>query len=529
MKKDNQKSAAHLFRVYLTCAIVFLSLAVFCFIFVILLGTLIFIHPSFASYPVHWVSSHVSLVLLVVFLLLAFLFYWLLGKIRAEQATSSSNFAKPTLIYSTSLFLKTVKRLSGAKGKRGGEGIIACLNVKGLNGDILNFYGAEEVKAINSVVYDCINARFTDYSRYRFGFSLLNSFFIYSKSVDGEGFESQLRELSEDIVRRVAARGKIPSLTILYGACALKDAASPEEALNHAAFASKYNSMNRFSSAIVNFSRDQMSVSSDERELPADILLAIKEEQFQIFYQPKFSLHTNRFYGAEALVRWNHPTRGLLPPSFFIPFSERTGLIVDLDHYIYEHSLRDLSKWESEGERMVKLSINLSRRTVYDEGLLEFLSSQAERYGVEHKYIEIELTESLAARDTAFLFQLVSKIKEMRMQTSIDDFGVGYSSFNSLKKLPFDTLKIDKSFIDDIEVDKKSRDIVRAIISLAHSLGIWTIAEGVETERQVSLLRSMELDAVQGYYYSRPLNAFEFQRFLKNNPFEAPKEKGEQK
>ena len=110
---------------------------------------------------------------------------------------------------------------------------------------------------------------------------------------------------------------------------------------------------------------------------------------------------------------------------------------------------------------------------------------------MEHKYIEIELTESLAARDTAFLFQLVSKIKEMRMQTSIDDFGVGYSSFTSLKKLPFDTLKIDKSFIDDIEVDKKSRDIVRAIISLAHSLGIWTIAEGVETERQVSLLRSM--------------------------------------
>ena len=174
----------------------------------------------------------------------------------------------------------------------------------------------------------------------------------------------------------------------------------------------------------------------------------------------------------------------------------------------------------------MKLSINLSRRTVYDEGLLEFLTSTAKKYGVESKWLDIELTESLAARDAAFLYQLVSKIKAANMATSIDDFGVGYSSFNSLKKLPFDTLKIDKSFIDDIEVDKKSCDIVKAIISLAHSLGIWTIAEGVETQKQVDLLKAMGLDAVQGYYYSHPLNSFEFQRFLKNNSFE---EKGEKK
>lgn len=528
MKKE-KRSAERLFRTYLTCSIVFLGLAVVNFIGLVLVGTLIFANMSFASHAPHWISFYFYLVSMIVFLLLAFLFFLLRGKMKSEQAASSSYFSEPTFVYSDALFLKTVKKLSGAKKQRSGEGIVACLNVKGLNGDILNFYGAEEVKAINSAVYHCIASRFTDYSRYCFGFSLLNSFSLYSKSIDAEGFERQLRELGEDIVREVAARGKIPSLTILYGACSLKDAANPEEALNHAVFASKYNAMNRFSSAVVNFSRDQMSVSDDQRELPSDILKAIKEEQFQIFYQPKFNLHTNRFYGAEALVRWNHPTRGLLPPSFFIPFSERTGLIVDLDHYIYEHSLRDLSRWESDGERMVKLSINLSRRTVYDDGLLEFLAERAAKYGVEHKYLDIELTESLAARDAAFLYQLVSKIKSLNMQTSIDDFGVGYSSFNSLKKLPFDTLKIDKSFIDDIEVDKKSRDIVKAIISLAHSLGIWTIAEGVETEKQVNLLRSMGLDAVQGYYYSHPLNSFEFQRFLRSNPFEGSLEKGEKK
>ncbi len=218
-----------------------------------------------------------------------------------------------------------------------------------------------------------------------------------------------------------------------------------------------------------------------------------------------------------------------MPPSFFIPFSEKSGLIVNLDHYIYEHTIRDISRWEANDEPLVRMSINLSRRTVYNDGLVNFLQDTAKRYGVDSKWIDIEITESLAARDAAFLYQLVSKIKALGMATSIDDFGVGYSSFNSLKKLPFDTLKIDKSFIDEIEVDAKSRDIVRAVIELAHSMGMWTIAEGVETANQVEILSSMGLDAVQGYYYSRPLNSFEFQRFLKNNPFEKKDAKGEKK
>jgi EAL domain-containing protein (putative c-di-GMP-specific phosphodiesterase class I) len=183
-----------------------------------------------------------------------------------------------------------------------------------------------------------------------------------------------------------------------------------------------------------------------------------------------------------------------------------------------------MKKWAKEKKRLVKVSINISRKTVYDDGLIDFLSDKLKENGIDPKLLDMELTESLAARDTAFLLQLVNKIKALRMNTSIDDFGVGYSSFNSLKKLPFDTLKIDKSFIDDIEVDQKSRDIVKAIINLSHALGIWTIAEGVETREQVEILKYLGLDSIQGYYYSRPLNNYEFQKFLADNPFERKEE-----
>ncbi len=483
---------------------------------------------SSANKPLYWVLFFLSLILLVLSIALAFFLLAKRSKMKLEQLSASTYFLEPTFVYSEGAFLREVKRASN-EGSKKAIGYLAVLNVKGINSDILTFYGPEEAKAINSIVFSCLYERFHHKKEYRYGFSLTNSFLIYVKSADFPSFERELLSIASEIESKVLSRGKISSLTVLFGTSSLKEEKDAQSALDHATFASRYNASNRFASSLIPFSKDQMDFSESEKELPSDILRAIREEQFQIFYQPKFNLRTKRFYGAEALVRWSHPTRGLLPPSFFIPFSEKSGLIVDLDHYIYEHTLRDVSRWEANDEPLVRVSINLSRRTVYNEGLVSFLQDTAKRYGVDSKWIDIEITESLAARDAAFLFQLVSKIKAMGMATSIDDFGVGYSSFNSLKKLPFDTLKIDKSFIDDIEVDAKSRDIVRAVIDLAHSMGMWTIAEGVETASQVEILSSMGLDAVQGYYYSRPLNGFEFQRFLKSNPFEKKDAKGEKK
>ncbi len=524
-QKKNEGDA--LFRAYGYWGLGFGILGIICLLSLGINGALLLVNSS-VNKPVYWALFFVCLLLLVASIAFSFWFFAKRSKMKLEQLSASSYFLESTFVYSEGAFLRETKRLSN-EGSKKCTGYVAVLNVKGINGDILTFYGPEEAKAINSIVFSCLYERFHQRREFRYGFSLVNSFLIFYRGENEDMLDGELMALAHDIEDKVIARGKISTITILFGTSSIKNEKNCQDALDHATFASRYNASNRFSSGVIPFSKDQMDFSENEKELPSDILRAIREEQFQIFYQPKFNLRTQKFYGAEALVRWSHPTRGLLPPSFFIPFSEKSGLIVDLDHYIYEHTMRDISRWEANDEPLVRMSINLSRRTVYNEGLVNFLQDTAKRYGVDSKWIDIEITESLAARDAAFLYQLVSKIKNLGMATSIDDFGVGYSSFNSLKKLPFDTLKIDKSFIDDIEVDTKSRDIVRAVIDLAHSMGMWTIAEGVETAKQVEILSSMGLDAVQGYYYSRPLNGFEFQRFLKNNPFEKKDAKGAKK
>ena len=440
-------------------------------------------------------------------------------QIRTQMRTVNDFFSEPVYLFPENMFVKQVEKFS--KIRHGyHQGVFLAINVKDLHSEILNFYGSEEVKAINTIIFKAIVHHFQDSKNYRYGFSYLDSFLVFKKTNDPEKFYAELDPFIAEVNEKITERGKIPSITMLFGSYVLEKNDEIGESVDKAVYASRFNDNTRFSNTVVPFSQDQVDVDTDEKSLPFEIMRGMKEQQFQIYYQPKFNLHTNRFYGAEALVRWSHPTRGLLPPSFFIPFSERSGLIVGLDHYIYEHVLIDMRKWSKEKKRLVKVSINISRKTIYDEGLITFLGEKLKASGIDPKMLDMELTESLAARDTAFLFQLVNKIKSLNMNTSIDDFGVGYSSFNSLKRLPFDSLKIDKSFIDDIEVDQKSRDIVKAIINLSHALGIWTIAEGVETREQVEILKALGLDSVQGYYYSRPLNNYEFQKFLADNPFE---------
>ena len=164
--------------------------------------------------------------------------------------------------------------------------------------------------------------------------------------------------------------------------------------------------------------------------------------------------------------------------------------------------------------------MNLSRRTIYDPRLIKFFAETIQKYNVDPKSIEIELTESLAAQDTAFISFVIRKIKSFGFSASIDDFGIGYSSLSAIKNIDFDVLKLDKSFIDDVEVDKTSETLVSSIISLVHGLKMFVIAEGVENPSQVSILKKHDLDAIQGYYFAKPLEVSEFEALLDHNKFE---------
>jgi EAL domain-containing protein (putative c-di-GMP-specific phosphodiesterase class I) len=270
---------------------------------------------------------------------------------------------------------------------------------------------------------------------------------------------------------------------------------------------------------VVVYDEDMMAHNEAQRALAVELDRALKKEEFELYFQPKYSLKGKCFYGAESLIRWHHPTRGLLPPSLFIPFAEASGNIMAIDYYVFEHVCRRIAEWKKQGNPLLYISVNLSRKTVYNPGLLDYFRSMIERYQVDPRMIEIELTESIAAKDSIYIADMIKKLREIGFRTSIDDFGVGYSSFSSLKRIPFNTLKIDKTFIDDIEVNERSRAMVKMVIDLGHSLEMEVVAEGVESEKQVRLLQAMKLDNIQGYFYARALSGFDYLRFLEKHPY----------
>lgn len=468
-----------------------------------------------------FVDNAISLVCMVV----VFLLLRTRDALKLQVLSTREFFLNENFVYNETVFKSQVaKRLRRHKGKK--YGIVAIINVKDLNSEILSLYGADEVKEINEIIFDVLRTSITDWKKYVFAFSLLDSFLVYKDTDDAESFYSELRAMSDNIQKKVRDNGTLPAITILIGTYAVQPNDVVDQAIQRASYASKYNVTTRFSSDVMSFSPDLMGESDNERDLSYELLRAIDEGQLEIYYQPKYDLKNKRFYGAEALIRWNHPSRGVLPPALFIPFAEESGSIVDIDHYVFRHVCQDISRWSKDKKRLLKISVNLSRKTVYDPTLLSFFDRTVKEYNVNPLLLNMELTESLAARDTIFLSTVIRQIKAMGLSTSIDDFGVGYSSFSSLKKIPFDNLKIDKSFIDDIEIDKKSRDLVECVINLAHALSMTVIAEGVQTEKQVEILRKMNLDAIQGYYYSKALSNFDYQKFLETNPFEKKKDGG---
>ena len=239
---------------------------------------------------------------------------------------------------------------------------------------------------------------------------------------------------------------------------------------------------------------------------------AIKNEEFQVFYQPKISLKNYRLEGAEALCRWKHGGE-MVAPFRFIPALEAGQEICALDFYILEHVCQDIKRWLDEGKRVVRVSVNLSRRHFGNENLLKDIIGIIDKYDFPKKYIEIELTETSTDVDFKELKEVVTGLVDAGIRTSIDDFGMGYSSLNLLRELPWDTLKIDRSLLP-VTKDENSKIavIMEHVIAMAHTLGIECIAEGVETIDQINILKNKSCFLAQGFYFDRPLEKQEFER-----------------
>ena len=249
---------------------------------------------------------------------------------------------------------------------------------------------------------------------------------------------------------------------------------------------------------------------------------AVEHRELLLHFQPQLDLRTGHIFGAEALVRWQHPKLGMVSPARFIPLAEQTGLIVPIGEWVLRAACAQNKAWQDAGLPPIAVAVNISARQFREKSLLKSVAAILEETGLEPRFLELEVTESAIMHDAEGVIAILQQLKAMGVMLSIDDFGTGYSSLSYLKRFPVDRLKIDQSFIRDLALGADSAAIVQAVITLGHSLNLKVIAEGVETAAQLQFLRQRECDEKQGYFFSRPLPAEEFRKLLEERRMLAP-------
>ena len=249
-----------------------------------------------------------------------------------------------------------------------------------------------------------------------------------------------------------------------------------------------------------------MNVHSIERlTLESGLRRALERNELVLHYQPRIEIHGRRITGVEALVRWQHPEMGLVPPGKFIPLAEETGLIVPIGEWTLAAACAQHRVWERDGLGHLRVAVNLSPRQFQQGDLLRAVARVLAQTGCSPKSLEFEITEGVVMRNPESAVTLLQQLKDMGIHISIDDFGTGYSSLAYLKRFPIDSLKIDRSFVTDVPKDAGDVAINVAIIAMAHSLGLKVVAEGVETQEQLDFLHKQGCDEMQGYFFSKPL------------------------
>jgi EAL domain-containing protein (putative c-di-GMP-specific phosphodiesterase class I) len=264
------------------------------------------------------------------------------------------------------------------------------------------------------------------------------------------------------------------------------------------------------------YDRELHITAGHQLRLEADLRNALRGNELEVFYQPRIDLATEEVRGVECLLRWNHPQRGLVGPDEFIPVAERSGLIVPIGYWVIEQACKRLKDSEALGYQGLVFAVNLSFRQFHDRKMTETIFRIIFNANIDTSLLELELTESAMMHDPEYAKRCLRELNQLGISFALDDFGTGFSSLSNLQNLPISQVKIDKSFVQDLGRSADAEHIIRAIISLAHSLQISVVAEGVETEGQLEFLRQQHCDEIQGYYYARPMPWERLVEFLNN-------------
>jgi predicted signal transduction protein with EAL and GGDEF domain len=323
------------------------------------------------------------------------------------------------------------------------------------------------------------------------------------------------RKVLAALMRPVLIEGQEYRVTASVGIAMYPSDGEDEQSLMKNADIAMYSAKEEGKNTFKFYSAEANVHSFERLALESGLRRGLEHNEFQLHYQAKVDLRSGRITGMEALVRWQHPELGMVPPGQFIPLAEESGLIVPLGRWVLKHACAQNVAWQRQGLPALCVSVNLSARQFADEDLLADIGAALEESGLKPELLELELTESMVMRSPDRALEVLEAVKRMGVRLAIDDFGVGYSSLTHLKRFPIDTLKVDRSFIRDIPQDSEDKAITEAIIAMGKSLNLTVVAEGVETLEQQSFLREHECDEMQGFYFSKPIPGDRFAELLR--------------
>lgn len=334
---------------------------------------------------------------------------------------------------------------------------------------------------------------------------------LFYHEFEGDNSDTKARRLMEELSKSYQVNGKTISINISMGVFEWNDETRMEEPLKAVTQAKNYSkSLGGYQ--VQTFDKQIHNKIKYNKELQADIINGLKENQFFLVYQPLFHLENERIAELEALIRWNHPERGLLYPDKFIDLAEASGTIINIDHWVLESACSLLKNWTESGKPPILLSVNISSRTFETKEFIPFLLFVINRYNVNPTMLQLEITERMLINNIDESIYKLNELRALGIKVAIDDFGIGYSSLSYIVKLPIDSIKIDKSFVQNISSSKEAKVIVSTIISLCKTLNLNVIAEGIEGKLELDYLKSYKCDIGQGYYFSKPVSIIEIEK-----------------
>lgn len=321
---------------------------------------------------------------------------------------------------------------------------------------------------------------------------------------------SEVLELANQLVQAMIRKFTIDGFTVCIGASIglsyfPEDATSADDLKKHADFA-MYYAKSHGRNRVCAYDEEIAADYQQRLALKNDLKQAIDENQFELVYQPQVKIDEGEVVGLEALIRWNHPCKGLIAPDLFIPIAEESGQIQQIGDWVLDEACRQMALWHTRGLNNMRIAVNVSAMQIMRPDFIDYVRHTCEHRGLKASCLELEITESILVTDVQQVIDTCHRLHELDIKVAIDDFGTGYSSLSYLQELPVDTLKIDRAFVSGLD-NTTSKSVAKTIVTLAQACGLETVAEGVETEDQARMIAELGCDYIQGYFYSKPLSA----------------------